>query len=474
MKRIEVYNEGGLPTAPVESFHELQEDFKITDVDKLMKLELLIITRGFKYSFKVWKDPDGILWIIDAHQRKKALIALKKKGFEVPDIPYEPIHARDKREAVEEIAAYNSQFATLNPDTILFKKYNIEAESLSQFNLDIDFGKISFEDSTPGKEIAQDVPIETIEEDDFNYSEKQKDTNVVSGDIVLLGDNRLICADSTIEDNISKLVDGAKIDLLVTDPPYNVNYTGGTKKHLKIQNDNMDDERFQQFLHNSFVAADTAMKPGAAFYIWYASSQSLNFTTAMKLAGWMQRQQLIWNKNQFILGRQDYQWKHEACLYGWKDGASHYFVDTRNLTTVITNDIDVDTMSIDALRQIVKEVLSVGLPTTVIDEDKPLFNREHPTMKPIRLFARLIHNSSKPGDNVMDVFGGSGTTLMASEQLHRRCFMSELDPVYCDVIIRRYHKMFPDKEIVLIRNSQKLDQESSKNILDYERDTTNK
>ena len=118
--------------------------------------------------------------------------------------------------------------------------------------------------------------------------------------------------------------------------------------------------------------------------------------------------------------------------------------------------------------------MAIELPATVIDEDKPLFNREHPTMKPIRLFARLIHNSSKPGDNVMDVFGGSGTTLMASEQLHRRCFMSELDPVYCDVIIRRYHKMFPDKEIVLIRNSQKLDQESSKNILDYERDITNK
>jgi len=468
MKKIEVYNEGQLPTAPVESFKELQEDFKISDPEKILKLEMLIITRGFKYSFKVWKDPDGIMWIIDAHQRKKALLDLKKKGYEIPDIPYEPIHAADKKEAVEEIAAYNSQFATINPDTILFQKYNIETEDLAQFGLGIDFSQIS--QAINATELAGDIPLESVQEDDFNYNEKQKESPIIPGDIILMGKHRLICADSTNKKNMERLVDGCRIDMVVTDPPYNVNYTGSTKKHLKIQNDNMEEECFQNFLHAAFSSADSVMKAGAAFYIWYASSQSLNFTTAMKKAGWQHRQQLAWNKNLFILGRQDYQWKHEVCLYGWKDGASHYFIDTRNLTTVIENDYDIDSMSVDALRQLIREIMYSTPPSTVIDEDKPLFNREHPTMKPIRLFARLIHNSSKPGENILDMFGGSGTSLIASEQLNRKCFMSELDPVYCDVIVRRYHKMFPDKDIILIREGHSFSIEESHNILKYDRE----
>ena len=134
-KQIEVYNLGGLPTAPIDSFLELQEDFKISDPDKLAKLQMLIITRGFKYAFKAWKDADGKLWIIDAHQRRKALLSLRKAGFEIPEIPYEPIFAADKKEAVEEIAAYNSEFAKKNPDTLLFKKYDISTDTLERFNL---------------------------------------------------------------------------------------------------------------------------------------------------------------------------------------------------------------------------------------------------------------------------------------------------------------------------------------------------
>ena len=225
MKKIEVYNEGQLPTAPVESFKELQEDFKISDPEKILKLEMLIITRGFKYSFKVWKDPDGIMWIIDAHQRKKALLDLKKKGYEIPDIPYEPIHAADKKEAVEEIAAYNSQFATINPDTILFQKYNIEAEDLVQFGLGIDFSQISQAFNSNSTELIQDVPIESVQEDDFNYNERQKESPIIPGDIILMGNHRLICADSTNKKNMERLVDGCRIGLVVTDPPYNVNYT---------------------------------------------------------------------------------------------------------------------------------------------------------------------------------------------------------------------------------------------------------
>ena len=136
MRTILIYNLGNLPTAALDDFNELQEDFKITDSDRLLKLQMLILTRGFKYAFKAWKDADGKLWIIDAHQRKKALQELRKSGFEIPPIPYEPIHAENKKEAVEEIAAYNSKFAHENSDTRLFEKYNIEADTLERFSLD--------------------------------------------------------------------------------------------------------------------------------------------------------------------------------------------------------------------------------------------------------------------------------------------------------------------------------------------------
>lgn len=200
---------------------------------------------------------------------------------------------------------------------------------------------------------------------------------------------------------------GQQVDLLVTDPPYNVDYVGKTKDALKIENDKKSDDDFHKLLVDAFKAADQVMRPGAAFYIWHADSEGLNFRGACREIGWQVRQCLIWNKNTFVLGRQDYQWKHEPCLYGWKDGAAHYFTDDRTQSTVI-------------------------------EEDKPSRSAEHPTMKPIKLLARQIQNSSRPGENVLDMFGGSGSTLITCEQLGRHCFTAELDPKYCDVIIKRW------------------------------------
>lgn len=173
---------------------------------------------------------------------------------------------------------------------------------------------------------------------------------------------------------------------------------------------------FRAFLVAAFKAADSAMKAGAGFYIWHADSEGYNFRGACREIGWQVRQCLIWNKNAMVLGRQDYQWKHEPCLYGWKAGASHFFIDKRNLTTVI-------------------------------DENKPARNGEHPTMKPVSLFAFLIENSTKENDIVLDVFGGSGTTLIACEQLNRRSLTMELDPHYCDVIITRWEKLTSQEAI---------------------------
>lgn len=199
--------------------------------------------------------------------------------------------------------------------------------------------------------------------------------------------------------------------MLLTDPPYNIDYEGKTKDALKIENDNWSsDDGFIRFLHYAFSASFGCMRPGAAFYVWYASTQSANFLEAAKISGMTVRQILVWAKNTFSLGRQDYQWRHEPCLYGWKDGAAHYFFDSRS-------------------------------ETTVLEFDKPSRSEEHPTMKPVKLFAYLVRNSSRPGDLVLDPFAGSGTTVVACEQLKRRAAVMELDPHYASVIVERWERL---------------------------------
>lgn len=229
------------------------------------------------------------------------------------------------------------------------------------------------------------------------------------------------------------------MDLWLTDPPYNVAYEGGTKDKLKIANDNMKSSEFYQFLLDAFTAVYGILKDGASFYVWFASREHINFESALNAANLEVRQELIWNKNALVLGRQDYQWKHEPCLYGWKEGAAHYFSGGRKQTTVYEDDLD--KMKKEDLKQMIKEIFASSLPTTVIDENKPIRNGEHPTMKPLKLIGKLISNSSRKGEAVLDTFGGSGSTMMAAEQLGRRCYMMELDPHYCDVIIARWEKL---------------------------------
>lgn len=226
-------------------------------------------------------------------------------------------------------------------------------------------------------------------------------------DVWLLGKHRLMCGDSTSVDDMEKLTAGQMVDMWLTDPPYNVAYEGGTKDKLTIQNDNMADEEFRQFLRDAYVTASTVMKPGAVFYIWHADSEGYNFRGAARDAGWKIRQCLIWEKSSLALGKQDYHWQHEPCLYGWKDGAGHLWASDRKQTTILKF-------------------------------DKPSRNGEHPTMKPVALFEYQMLNNTKGGDIVLDSFGGSGTTLIAAEKNGRIARLMELDPRYCDVIIRRW------------------------------------
>lgn len=220
---------------------------------------------------------------------------------------------------------------------------------------------------------------------------------------------------------------------------------------MTIANDNMISSDFRIFLRQAFAAADSVMKDGCPFYVWYGSREHINFEGALNDNGLKCRQVLIWNKSHFVLGRSHYQWKHEPCLYGWKGDNCSYFVDARNRATVIEDaaEIDIDKMKKDEMKDLLHRIYDDATPTTVIDADKPLKDTDHPTMKPVRLIGYLIKNSSQAGDLVLDTFGGSGTTLIAAEMLNRKCYMMELDPHYCDVIIARWEKLTGKKAIKL-------------------------
>ncbi len=263
----------------------------------------------------------------------------------------------------------------------------------------------------------KDLIIEPDEKDD-EVPDVPEEPRSKLGDLYELGGHRVLCGDSTDLEAILALTGGEKVDMYLTDPPYNValgmNETPEEAKKrnrrtdgLIVQNDSMSDDKFRQFLIDVFVAADTVMKPGAVFYIWHADSEGYNFRGACHEIGWKVRQCLIWEKSSLVMGRQDYQWMHEPCLYGWKDGSAHLWNSDRTQTTLLKF-------------------------------DKPSRNPEHPTMKPVELFSYQLTNNTKGEDIVLDNFLGSGTTLIAAQKTGRRCFGIELDPKYVDVIVQRY------------------------------------
>ena len=281
----------------------------------------------------------------------------------------------------------------------------IELEGLADldFNLDM-IGFDGFE-----LEFDDDLDIaEEAEEDDFDIDQPVEAT-VEPGDIFILGEHRLMCGDSTDTEQVTQMMGGDMADMLLTDPPYNVDYYGKTKDKLKIENDKMEDDSFRNFLADAFKSADMVLRGGGVYYIWHAGLEGYNFIGACRDVGWKVRQCVVWNKNSMVMGRQDYQWKHEPCLYGWKDGAAHKWKSDRKQTTVL-------------------------------EFDRPTRSELHPTMKPIPLFDYQIRNNTDPGDIVLDLFAGSGTTIMACEQNGRRAYCMELDPHYCDVIIKRWEE----------------------------------
>lgn len=324
---------------------------------------------------------------------------------------------------------------------------------------------------------------DVIEEDDYNAAEAYdsiKEPITQEGDIWILGNHRLLCGDSTRQSDAECLLGGDLADMCFTDPPYNVAYEGGTKDKLTIKNDSMSDVQFDDFLGQVYDVIYNALRPGAPVYVCHADSYGHLFRANFVQSGLLLKEVLVWVKNAMVLGRQDYQWKHEPILYGWKPGASHSWYGGRKQTTVIDENIPLEIVkdgdefilnfSSDQGDVIVRvpdfevEGSSGDELDTIWRFNKPLRNGEHPTMKPIELCARGIRNSSKQGDIVFEPFGGSGSTLIAAEQLDRRCYCIELDPKYCDVIVNRYIQFKGnDSDVSLERNGKLMKYKDVKN-----------
>lgn len=284
----------------------------------------------------------------------------------------------------------------------------VEFEALKELDFDLTLTGFSL-DELGDFEIEELAP-EYKEDADGEVIEPPAEPKTKEGDVWILGKHRLMCGDSCSQTDMELLMREQLADMWLTDPPYNVAYEGKTKDALTIKNDKMDNDSFRQFLRDAYVTADTVMKAGATFYIWHADSEGYNFRGAASDANWKVRQCLIWNKNSIVLGRQDYHWKHEPCLYGWKDGSGHLWASDRKQSTVL-------------------------------EFNKPQRNGEHPTMKPVELFEYCMLNNTKGDDVVLDSFGGSGTTLIAAEKNNRQARLMELDPKYCDVIIKRWQTL---------------------------------
>lgn len=359
--------------------------------------------RSFGFKVPIIIDSNNV--IIAGHTRLKAS---RKLGYtEVPcliadDLTDEQVKAfRLADNKVAELAEWDLDKLT---------------EELNFIEMDME--QFGFEDLS--KELERDVL-----EDDFDENEELPIIPYAKkGDVFLLGNHRLMCGDSTIADDVAKLVDGRQMDMIFTDPPYNVDYEGSTG--MKIQNDKQKDEDFYNFLSSAFINMANNVKAGGSIYCCHADTEGLNFRTAFKNAGFKLAECLIWVKNSLVLGRQDYHWRHEPILYGWKEGAGHYFIDDR------TQD-------------------------TIWEYNKPKANNLHPTMKPLELVGKAIKNSSRKGEYILDLFGGSGSTLIASEQIERNAYLMELDERYVDVIVKRYLKFVQTyDECYLLRDGEKI------------------
>lgn len=394
-----------------------------------------------------WRAPITVSrrsgYIVKGHGRLKAAILA---GFESVPVEYQNFSSDDEENAA------------LLADNRIAELSEIDSKLLAQM-----FDSFNFEDYGELTGYTQDEYNELISVIEETQEVADLDTIVLpaekgkaftkAGDLWLLGRHRLVCGDSRDIDVYKKLMEDEIADMVITDPPYNVDYEGGTG--LKIANDNLSDSEFYKFLLDCFKPMSEFLKPGGALYCWHADSERINFQRALEFAGILIKQNLIWVKNSFVMGRQDYQWKHESCLYGWKEGAAHYFTEKRNIPTVNElKSIEYDKLKKEELIELIKRI--AGATSTILNFNRPTKSTLHPTMKPVDLFIDGIENSSRPGQIVLDSFGGSGTTIISCEKLGRRARVIELSPEYCDAIVRRYMTVFDNTLIKCFREGNEI------------------
>lgn len=419
---------------PISDLKPYENNAKIhtkKQIDQIIKS-----IQDFGFNDPIAVDENNM--IIEGHGR---LLALQQMGWtEVECIRLDGL-TDDQKRAYIHIHNQLTMNTGFDLDILEQELKTIEGIDMAFFGFDMDF------------EIDSDFTFDDGESAaaEWESTIESKPLRTKHGQLWQLGRHRLLIGDSTDAGDVAKLTDGAEMDLCVTDPPYNVNYEGGTAEHMTILNDSMDDHSFYNFLRDFYQQMMGALKPGGSYYIFHADSNGLTFRAALQEAGGQVKQNLIWVKNSLVLGRQDYQWKHEPILYGWKDGAGHYFVNDRCQTTTFEDSVDPEEMSREELIRYAAFLQSRldSIPTSIFRENKPTKNDLHPTMKPVALCAKLIQNSSKKDERVIDFFGGSGSTLMACEQTGRTCYTMELDVKYAEGIISRWEEATGERAVLL-------------------------
>jgi DNA modification methylase len=401
---------------PIDNFETFQGTLKTLPKDNLKKLKESILRNGFNAPIFLWKNK-----VLDGHQRLIAIQSLFADGHTLPDnsLPYVEIEADNEQQAAEMLLTYNSQYGEMTDKGL--------EEYVAYFNLDINelnditVIPINLGDIGDGTQEIEAPPIEET-------------TNIQLGDIFLLdGKHKIMCADCTIKENINRLMDGRKADLLLTDPPYNVNYSGknellnlydkGNRIQTPIKNDFLGEKEYMQFTEIWINNCLDKLNDYNSIYI-FGNYESLDLV--MHNERLIISNMLVWVKNNFVLGRMDYKCQHEFILYGWKEHHKWYGKNNE---------------------------------TTVLSYPKPTNSDLHPTMKPIELVSKLITNSSEQNQLIFDPFIGSGTTLIAAEQLNRICYGMEIDPAYCKVILKRYKKLRLQAEIKCLNREFDIEKE---------------
>lgn len=436
-KMIEIKCKGA-DTLPIDRILEFQGGLKELSKENEKKLRNSILKFGFIAPFFVWDD-HGEWRLLDGHQRLKTLLKMREEGYDIPMLPVDYIEADSEEDAKRKLLHITSQYGEFTADG--FENFT--------------FGLDGFEDIrlTNDEFVFKTKEEEGVVEDDYEIPD-EIETDIKIGDIFQIGEHRLMCGDATSMEDVERLMDGNFADMIFTDPPYGVSYKGTNNPDGReweiIEGDKLRGDALYQLLYGSFQRLYAFSKESPAVYVWHASSTQMIFETALNDAGFEVKQQLIWNKG-MVLGHSDYHWAHEPMFYCKKKGSSTQWYGPRSWKTILgERRKSFSNLNKEQLIRIIQNILDES--TTWEIDREIIKNYKHPTQKPVPLAGRAITNSSKQDDIVLDLFLGSGSTMVAAHQLDRKCYGMEIDPKYCQVIIDRMKNL--DGNIVVKKNGE--------------------